>query len=197
MHKTYLCQAFMHLCVQQIADTFKFQYVISIVLVPECANQNGGVKILGFFDNVGSRQYCNNNNNVGLFINLKHCTFFLGLFINLKHCTFFLGLFINLKHCTFFLGLFINLKHCTFFLGLFINLKHCTFFLGLFIINLKHCTFFLGLFINLKHCTFFLGLFINLKHCTFFLDYLSILNIVHATQVNICFVFNSVRNRQH
>ena len=65
----------MHLRVQQIAEAFKFQYVISIVLVPECANQNGDVKILGFFDNVGSRQYCNNNNNnVGLFINLKHCT---------------------------------------------------------------------------------------------------------------------------
>ena len=56
MYKIYLRQAFMHLWVQQSAEAFKFQqYVISIVLVQECAKQNGGgggVKILGFFYNV-------------------------------------------------------------------------------------------------------------------------------------------------
>ena len=62
MHNTYLCQAFMHLCVQQIADAFKFQYVISIVLVTECAIKLAWLKYWAFSTML----------HVGLFINLQH-----------------------------------------------------------------------------------------------------------------------------
>jgi hypothetical protein len=70
MYKIYLRQAFMHLWVQQSAEAFKFQqYVISIVLVQECAKQNGG----------GGRQ------NTGLF--LQCCMLDYLSILNIIHST--------------------------------------------------------------------------------------------------------------
>jgi hypothetical protein len=73
MYKIYLRQAFMHLWVQQSAEAFKFQqYVISIVLVQECAKQNGGGGASKYWA-FSTMLY------VGLFVNLKHYTFNSGM----------------------------------------------------------------------------------------------------------------------